>query len=49
MECKDNKDAKTRKEVVMEWGTCDDQNEALMMREKRKSKRGNASTHVKRL
>jgi hypothetical protein len=39
MECKDNKDVETRKEAVMEWGTCNDWNEALMMREKRKRKR----------
>ncbi len=49
MECKDNKDIETRKEVAKEWGTCDDQNEALVMKEKRKSKSGNASTHAKQL
>jgi hypothetical protein len=31
----------------MEWGTCNDWNEALMMREKWKSKSGNESTHAK--
>jgi hypothetical protein len=38
MECKDNKDAKTRKEATMEWGTCIDWNEALIMRGKKKNK-----------
>lgn len=38
MECKDNKDIETRKEVVVEQGTCDDQSEALTMKEKKKKK-----------